>query len=255
MPLSAGTADLPKRGEHPFTSQMFKLAATLRPKGRPFGRVILMAESRRRGGANLPKEPKPRAKRLGDGGDARGGPPLPPVLEGGEHGDRQPVPVLAGLSDDLRLREAPIGSRRPGKVAEELVDEGFGSGHAGDVTSCSNNDASALFVDARTFVGTKIRALRMEQGLSLDKLGQKMTELGAPTYKGILSKIERGLVYFNAKQLFAAAAALEVQPSELLPGIDPPPDALRLPGARDLLDAYARGGTAAVIRWAAQRLP
>ena len=65
--------------------------------------------------------------------------------------------------------------------------------------------------DADVSVGRRVRALRLERGLSLAELANK-----AGISIGALSQIERGMTSLRVKVIWPLSAALEVEPSALI---------------------------------------
>ncbi|MFT8896325.1 MAG: cupin domain-containing protein [Acetobacter sp.] len=97
---------------------------------------------------------------------------------------------------------------------------------------------SAEVSEADILIGRRLRALRLEKGLSLAELSGR-----AGISVGALSQIERGLSSLRVKVMWPLAAALSVEPEELVSDAgEPRHDLYCVPAsARKMLPVYSEG--------------
>lgn len=80
-----------------------------------------------------------------------------------------------------------------------------------ETTDAAAEEASKDHHDADLLVGRRVRALRIERGMSLTELAGK-----AGVSVGALSQIERGMSSLRVRVIWPLAAALDVEPSALI---------------------------------------
>lgn len=103
-------------------------------------------------------------------------------------------------------------------------------------------------------LGTQLKALRRERGLTLIDLSERLAQLGARIDSGTLSRFERGSAKPSPDHLVVLSLALEA-PGTSLFGDAEARALLERPGVLELLQAYARGGVAGVAKWLADQVP
>jgi transcriptional regulator with XRE-family HTH domain len=82
---------------------------------------------------------------------------------------------------------------------------------AGGLTASSNTSAKQAASAADLRVGRRVRALRLERGMSLAELAAR-----AGISIGALSQIERGISSLRVRVIWPLAAALDIDPSALV---------------------------------------
>jgi transcriptional regulator with XRE-family HTH domain len=73
-------------------------------------------------------------------------------------------------------------------------------------------------------VAAAVTAHRQRRGWDQRHLAARVTEAGRPMSASVLGKVEAGARRVDVDDLVALAAALEVSPAQLLPGVDDGPD-------------------------------